>query len=425
MTWNRPKDADDDSSRNNAGSGEDPKNESGKQNSGSGWDDGSSSFDFGGLGSKIADLFRGGSGGSGGGSSGGSHLLLIAGIAAVLLVVIIFSGFYTVKEAERGVLLRLGRFDRLVQPGLSWKIPFVDKVILVDVSTVKSLNSTGLMLTQDENVVRVEINVQYRVSDAYKYLFSTTNADESVGQAIDSAMRYVVGHNTMDDVLTTGREKVQDDTARVLNEIIKPYDMGISVVAVNFLPAHAPEEVKEAFDDAISAQEDEQRFIREAEAYEREIIPKAEGRVQRIKQDANAYKDKVVLGAKGDVAGFERVLPEYLKAPEITRKRIYLETMSDVLSHTANVYVSPSAEGSMLYLPLDGVFSGKDKKDQSSSGPTRDEKLRSSAAALSMNGQGEPDYAAGSSSAGSSSEESYSSGIRSGIRSSVRDGRRN
>ncbi|MDU3249721.1 MAG: FtsH protease activity modulator HflK, partial [Haemophilus parainfluenzae] len=180
------------------------------------------------------------------------------------------SGFYTIKEAERGVTLRFGEFHSIVQPGLNWKPTFIDKVIPVNVEQVRELKTQGAMLTKDENMVKVEMTVQYRVQNPEKYLFSVSNADNSLGQATDSALRYVIGHMTMNDVLTTGRAVVREDTWKALNDIIKPYDMGLEVIDVNFQSARPPEEVKDAFDDAIKAQEDEQRYIREAEAYARE-----------------------------------------------------------------------------------------------------------------------------------------------------------
>jgi modulator of FtsH protease HflK len=281
-------------------------------------------------------------------------------VVMVALVAWVISGFYTIKEAERGVVLRFGKFYQSVEPGLRWKLTFIDQVIPVDVESVRSLPAAGFMLTQDENVVRVEMDVQYRVADARKYLFSVTNADDSLSQATDSALRYVVGHTTMDEVLTRGREKVRQDTWQELEQTIEPYDMGIVVVDVNFLPARPPEEVKDAFDDAISAQEDEERFIREAEAYAREVEPKARGQVKRLEEEALGYKEQVVLKSSGEVARFNELLPQYLAAPALTRERIYLETMEDIYSKANKVLVAlPEGTNSMIYLPLDKMASGK------------------------------------------------------------------
>ncbi len=187
-----------------------------------------------------------------------------------------------------------------------------------------------------------------------------TNADDSLSQATDSALRYVVGHTTMDEVLTRGREKVRQDTWQELEQTIEPYDMGIVVVDVNFLPARPPEEVKDAFDDAISAQEDEERFIREAEAYAREVEPKARGQVKRLEEEAQGYKEQVVLKSSGEVARFNELLPQYLAAPDLTRERIYLETMEEIYSKANKVLVAlPEGSNSMIYLPLDKMAPGK------------------------------------------------------------------
>ncbi len=307
---------------------------------------------------KVSRRFGGllGGGTSGGGDVGKFGLSIALVVAVVVWVV---SGFYTIREAERGVVLRFGEYSHNVDPGLRWKPTFIDRVIPVDVESVRSLPASGFMLTQDENVVRVEMDVQYRVVDPEQYLFSVTNADESLSQATDSALRYVVGHTRMDDVLTTGREKVRQETWQVIDSIIEPYHMGLQIVDVNFLPARPPEEVKDAFDDAISAQEDEQRFIREAEAYAREVEPKARGQVKRLEQEAEAYKSQIVLKAKGEVARFNELLPQYQAAPELTRDRIYLETMEELYQQANKVVVDmPAGNNSMIYLPLDKL-SGK------------------------------------------------------------------
>ena len=292
-----------------------------------------------------------------GGDVGGLGISLVLMVAVVAWVI---SGFYTIREAERGVVLRFGKFYQSVEPGLRWKATFIDQVIPVDVESVRSLPAARFVLSQDENVVRVAMDVQYRVSDARKYLFSVTNADDSLSQATDSALRYVVGHTTMDEVLTRGREKVRQDTWQELEKTIEPYDMGITVVDVNFLPARPPEEVKDAFDDAISAQEDEERFIREAEAYAREVEPKARGQVKRLEEEAQGYKQQIVLKATGEVARFNEMLPQYLAAPQLTRERIYLDTMEEIYSKVNKVVVDlPEGTNSMIYLPLDKLVSGK------------------------------------------------------------------
>ncbi|MGN1357311.1 MAG: FtsH protease activity modulator HflK [Succinivibrionaceae bacterium] len=301
------------------------------------------------------------------GSSAKLSVLIILG---AVFACWFLSGLYTIKESDRGVVLRFGKYVNTVQPGLNWKPTFIDKVYPVNITTVQSFSSSGMMLTKDENVVAVELNVQFKVSDPYKYLFSVTNPNDSLQEATDSALRFVVGQTTMDDVLTKGRQKVKQDTWATIEKIIKPYDMGVTVIDVNMLPARAPEQVKDAFDDAIAAQEDEQRYIREAEAYAREIKPKALGKVQRMREQAEAYRQKVIFDAEGDVARFKAILPEYNNAPTLTKKRIYLETMEQIYSANSKVLVDlPEKSNSLVYLPLDKLVDSSNKSaNQDSNG---------------------------------------------------------
>lgn len=289
---------------------------------------------------------------------------------AVVLFFIVINNFYTVKEAEEAVVLRFGKFSHIEMPGLHWKIPLVDKVTKVDVQIVQSTKSVGSMLTEDENVVNVEMEVQYKISDPRNYLYNMVDPDTSLTQATDSALRYVIGHTKMDDVLTNGREQVRQSTEELLKSFISQYDMGISIVNVNFLPARAPDQVKAAFDDAIAAQEDEQRFKREAEAYRNEVVPKAEGQAKRILEEAEGYSRKVVAKAEGDVARFERVLPEYNAAPQITKRRIFLETMENVYGNSAKVIISADRNGAspLMYMPVDKLI---DSINKSNSGENR------------------------------------------------------
>lgn len=265
------------------------------------------------------------------------------------------SGFYTVQEAERGVVTRFGKLNEIVQPGLNWKPTFIDEVRPVNIERVMELKTNGSMLTQDENMVQVEMTVQYRVEDPAKYLFNVNNPDDSLKQATDSALRYVIGHMTMDDILTTGRAVVREKTWNALRDIIKTYDMGLLVTDVNFQYARPPEEVKAAFDDAIKAQEDEQRLIREAEAYARGQEPIARGQAQRILEQANAYKEQVVLNAQGEVERFTKLLPEYKAAPEVMRERLYIQTMEKVMKNTPKLMMDGS-NNNLTVLPIDKLM---------------------------------------------------------------------
>lgn len=339
MAWNEP---------GNNGKNNDPWKQGGR-------DQGPPDLDevFRNFGKKFGGIFGGGksSGSNGGGASAAFVLILV--VAALVWA---FSGFYTIKESERGVVLRFGQYNSEVGPGIHWKPTFIDTVLPVDVTSVRSLRSDGFMLTQDQNLVRVTFEIQYRVFNARLYKFSVVDADNSLHQATDAALRYVIGHSIMDDVLTRGREVVRQNTRQELESIIEPYNMGIALVDVNFRDARPPEEVRDAFDDAIKAQEDQERFIQEAQAYAREIEPRARGQVNRVMQEAEAYKQQIVLKAQGEVARFEKLLPEYLAAPKVTRDRMYLETMEQVYSNTSKVMVDVKNGNNIMYLPLDKML---------------------------------------------------------------------
>ena len=361
MAWNQPgnngQDRDPWGSSNNQGG-----NSGGNGNKG-GREQGPPDLDdiFRKLSKKLGGL-GGGKGGLGGGSGsqgprGPMGGRIVGIVAAAAVIIWAASGFYTIKEAERGVVTRFGKFSHLVEPGLNWKPTFIDSVQAVNVESVRELAASGVMLTSDENVVRVEMNVQYRVTDPERYLFSVTSADDSLRQATDSALRGVIGKYTMDRILTEGRTVIRSDTQRELEETIRPYNMGITLLDVNFQTARPPEEVKAAFDDAIAARENEQQYIREAEAYTNEVQPRANGQAQRILEEARAYKTQTVLEAQGEVARFAKILPEYKAAPEITRERLYIETMEKVLSHTRKVLVNDKGSNLMV-LPLDQMLKG-------------------------------------------------------------------
>ncbi len=306
------------------------------------------------LGNKFGGVFGNKPGKSGGGKSfsgiGASILLIVAIVAWAV------SGFYTIKEAERGVVLRFGEFSGLVDPGIHWQFSLIEKVIPVDVQTTRNLPASGFMLTEDENVVRVEMQVQYRIVNPRNYLFSVTNADASLEHAFDSAIRYVIGHSKMDEVLTSGRENVRQSVWQELEGVIEPYNLGILIADVNFKDARPPEQVKDAFDDAIAAREDEERFMLEAEAYALSVEPRARGKVKAMEQEALAYKEQIVLAAEGEVAKFNKLLPEYQAAPEVTRQRLYLTTMEKVYSNTSKVVVDVEGGNNMMYIPLDKIM---------------------------------------------------------------------
>jgi membrane protease subunit HflK len=406
MAWNQPgnngQDRDPWGSSNNSGNS--GGNNSGGNDKKGGREQGPPDLDdiFRKLSKKLSSFGGKGSGnGNGtGNTSGPQHSMSgrIVGIAVVAVVVIwAASGFYTIKEAERGVVTRFGKFSHLVQPGLNWKPTFVDQVRAVNVESVRELAASGVMLTSDENVVRVEMNVQYRVTDPEAYLYSVANPDDSLSQATDSALRGVIGKYTMDKILTEGRTTVRSDTQRVLEDTIRPYKMGITIQDVNFQTARPPEEVKAAFDNAIAAREREQQSIREAEAYANQIQPQANGEAQRKLEDAKAYKARTILEAQGEVARFAKLLPEYKAAPEITRERLYIETMQSVLSHSRKVLVNDKSNNLMM-LPLDKILSGN---NASTATDSEDHGLSPSVSSLNGNVKSSSANNSGSRSSGS------------------------
>ncbi|KQA97889.1 HflK protein [Vibrio metoecus] len=358
MAWNEPG-----NNNGNNGRDNDPWGNNNRGNKG-GRDQGPPDLDevFNKLSQKLGGKF-GGKGGKGPSLTGGGAIGFGV-IAAIAAAVWFFTGFYTIGEAERGVVLRLGKYDRIVDPGLNWRPRFIDEVTPVNVQAIRSLRASGLMLTKDENVVTVSMDVQYRIADPYKYLYQVTNADDSLRQATDSALRAVVGDSLMDSILTSGRQQIRQSTQQTLNQIIDSYDMGLMIVDVNFQSARPPEQVKDAFDDAIAAREDEERFIREAEAYKNEILPKATGRAERLKKEAQGYNERTINEALGQVAQFEKLLPEYQAAPKVTRDRLYLDAMEEVYSNTSKVLIDSESSGNLLYLPIDKLAGQDSNKSE-------------------------------------------------------------
>ncbi|QCI24066.1 FtsH protease activity modulator HflK [Buchnera aphidicola (Macrosiphoniella sanborni)] len=278
----------------------------------------------------------------------------------IIILIIFFvwcvSGFYTIKEAERGVVTSFGKFSYLVKPGLNWKPVFFHEVQAINVETVRELATSGTMLTADENVVRVEMNVQYKITNPVDYLFSISYPDDSLRQATDSALRGVIGRSTMDRVLTEGRTLVRNDTQKEIEEIIKPYNMGITILDVNFQTARPPEEVKASFDDAIAARENREQYIREAEAYSNEVKPKANGKAQRILEEAKAYSSRIILEAQGEISRFNKILPEYQLSKKMTLKRLYIESMERLLRNNKKIFFD-NKDNSIFFLSLDNLFS--------------------------------------------------------------------
>lgn len=291
------------------------------------------------------------------------------GISAVLLGLLflwLLWGIFIVHPAEQAVILRFGKYVGTVGPGPHWIPRFFETAYTVNEQKIATYSYNAEMLTRDENIVSVAVAVQYRIENARHYLFNVVNPSESLKQATASALRQVIGHTDLTQVLTSGREAVRQEVQTQLTTILARYNTGLLITDVAIQPAKAPDEVKEAFDDAIKAQEDEQRYENQAQAYAMQVEPIAKGQAQRLLADAKAYQQQVVLNAKADAAPFLALLPQYQKAPDVTRKRLYLETLESVLANNSKVLVDTGGSNNMFYLPLDKLALSADKSSASS-----------------------------------------------------------
>jgi membrane protease subunit HflK len=306
-----------------------------------------------------------GGGGNGGGSGGfpslpsGIDKRMIGIAVGVLLVIWLASGIYIVEPAERGVVLRFGAHVATTDPGPHWHIPYpIETVVKVNVDQVSTFSHKAVMLTKDENIVDVELTVQARIQDAANYLFQDQNPDKTLRDATEAVVRTVIGRSKLDYIVTEGRsaiaEKIQTNTQELLNQ----YKTGLIITSVNMQPAKPPEQVKDAFDDAIKAREDKERLENKAEAYSNEVLPQARGQAARIEADAMAYRDKVIAESEGEASRFSAVLAAYQAAPGVTRERLYLETMEQVLGENPKVLVDLKEGNTMMYLPIDQMIKG-------------------------------------------------------------------
>lgn len=314
----------------------------------------------------------GGFGGGGGGvpnltprQFGGGVGIIVALVVAVWLA----SGFYIVDQSERGVVLRFGSYSKTTDPGLSWRLPWpIESHEVVNRSGVRRLEigyrgsekdqvlREALMLTHDLNIVNIQFAVQYLLKDEQQYLFNNRNPDEAVKQAAETAIREMVGKSNIDDVLSAQREKIATGTRVLMQDILDRYKTGIEISSVTMQKAQPPAQVQAAFDDAVKAKNDGNRYINEGEAYANDVIPRAQGTASRLLAEANGYKQRMIATAEGDASYFKQVLVEYNKAPEVTRTRLYLETMQQVYSNTSKVMIDAKGSGNLLYLPLDKLM---------------------------------------------------------------------
>lgn len=297
-------------------------------------------------------FFGGGKDGNDGGPS--SKSLLSVGLL-VLLIIWGLMGFYQVDEKEEAVVLRLGKYHDTRGSGLKWNPPIVDSVTVVGVTEERQYPARGLMLTQDENIVEISLTVQYNISNAKDFVLNIKDPEVSLKQATDSALRHVVGSTGLDNVISTGREQVALGTAEKLQALLDIYGSGINVVKVNIEESRPPTEVKAAYDDVIKAREDLERLVNEAQAYSNGIIPEARGQAQRMREEAEGYRSQVVSKSQGEAERFSKLLAEYRKAPEVTRERLYLDAVEEVMTQSTKILLDAEGGNNMLYLPLDKI----------------------------------------------------------------------
>ncbi|MDT8879822.1 FtsH protease activity modulator HflK [Halomonas saccharevitans] len=296
---------------------------------------------------------RGGSGGKGGGGKPRNAFTLPGLLIVVALAIWAASGFYLVDQSERGVVLRFGKFQEVVTPGLQWNPPLIDDVRMVNVTRVRSVSQTQSMLTQDENIVSVEISAQYQVADPRDYVLNVRNPELSLENALDSALRHVVGGTDMIDILTSGREILGSSVNSRLQSYLDSYGTGILLQTLNVESTAPPDPVQDAFDDVIRAREDRQRTINQALAYANAVIPAAQGQAQRLVEQGQGYRESVVAEAEGQASRFNAILTEYQGAPAIMRERLYLDAMSEVYGKTSKVMVDVAENSPLMVMPLE------------------------------------------------------------------------
>lgn len=320
---------------------------------------------------KISGLL-GGKGGPGKPGSGAPKGSFASGIGLIVIIIVLIwagSGFYIVDASQRGVVLRFGKLIEITESGPRWHLPFpIEAVQIVNLSQVRTVEvgyrenvknkvvKESLMLTDDENIIDIQFAVQYFLSDPAAYLFNNRMPEENVRQAAETAIREVVGKSKMDFVLYEGREQVAASATKLIQEILDRYKSGILISKLTMQNAQPPEQVQAAFDDAVKAGQDRERQKNEGQAYANDVIPRASGAAARLIQESQGYKQSVIANAEGDVSRFRQVLVEYEKAPAVTRERMYLDMMQQVMGNISKVMVDQKNGNSLLYLPLDKLI---------------------------------------------------------------------
>ncbi len=284
---------------------------------------------------------------------------IVGFVALAIVIVWLLTGIYIVDEGWRGVETRFGARTIVTQSGPHWHFPWpIEDVELVNVSEIRTTRRDSKMLTQDENIVIMSLEVQYNIKDAQAFAFEVRDPDNTLQQVAETAIREVVGNNDMDLILTEGRAVIGSETKAIMQQVLDSYNTGLHVLTVNMGEAQPPEEVQDAFDDAIKAREDEQRIINEANAYRNGVVPQARGDAQGLLEKAAAYKTRVVKAAEGETSRFNQLLAEYQRAPEVTRERIYIDTMESVMSRSPKVMIDIESGNNLLFLPLDELLTG-------------------------------------------------------------------
>jgi membrane protease subunit HflK len=305
-------------------------------------------------------------------SSGPSNAFFGGSIALIVLLILavwLASGFYIVDEGRRGVVLRLGKYLETTMPGPRWHLPFpIEAAEVVNVAQVRTVEvgyrgnpknkqpQEALMLTDDENIVDVQFAIQYTLKSPEDYLFNNRAPDDNVLQAAETSIREIVGKSKMDFVLAQGRTEIAAKVKSLMQQILDRYKTGINITTVNMQNVQPPEQVQAAFDDAVRAQQDRERSKNEGQAYANNTVPGARGVAARLTEEAAGYKQSVIATAQGDASRFRQILAEYEKAPQVTRERLYLETMQQILTNTTKVIVDQKGGQNLLYLPLDRLM---------------------------------------------------------------------
>jgi membrane protease subunit HflK len=290
-------------------------------------------------------------------------------IGLMILFIWVLSGLYQIDDSERGVELRFGAYSQTTMPGLKWHMPWpIETVEVVNVNVVNRFKQQTTMLTSDENIVVVDLVVQYRRANAVDYLFNVRDAEATLGEVSEGAIREVAGKSNLDFILTEGRTETALLTQELIQETLDSYGTGIVVTKVNLQDANFPLQVEAAVQDAIKAREDEVRIAFEAEAYANDVVPKARGEASKMILEAEAYREMVIADAEGEAARFDKLLVEYKKAPKVTRERLYIEAIETVYGNSNKVLLDSEASGNLMYLPLDKLIEhGKKEENETDS----------------------------------------------------------